>query len=666
MTLTKKLVGIAAAGAVVIAMGSQAAVAAPQSSQHQIPDNVPGFVAHASDVGATNGATKLHLTVWLQQPNEAALQSLLRSQYTPRSANYHHWLTPDQFATQFAATDEQVASVRDFLGSQGITVTSVPGNRLYVNATATVRQAEQAFNVSIDNYRWHGATYYANHAAPVIADPAGSLVSFVGGLDDAPAFRFAGSQPQPSTAVAYDALCGGFDTTKTLNFTDGTSRTFKGFVPCGYRGNQLRTAYGADAAGGPTGAGQTVAIVDAYGSPTLQQDVAAFAKDAGMDSEYPPQVTQLGPVGTANKKESRAQDPLGWQAEVTLDAEAVYAMAPRAQILVVAAPNNYADLDQAVNTVVVKHLANIVTNSWGYSTDIGPAGQAQRDERIFEQAAAEGIGLNFSSGDGGDEVAATGVKSVDFPASSPWVTAVGGTSLFLNSDNSYDFETGWGTNISKLAGCASSTPDDTTGFLTCSTYDDSSAADLGFDGGAGGGLSNIWQAQPWQSSAIGTDQAAGFGTVGTHRALPDVGMLADPYTGMAINITDLSAGDTKPEVEPYGGTSLASPLFAGVMALVDQARAQNHAGPAGLASQYLYNLPKGALRDVTPPPAGVGNTVSDDPSSFSLFYGSRYSGSLFAPTFNEDSSLATSTGWDDVTGVGSPDVPGFVTALSKK
>lgn len=665
MNLTRRLVGVAAASAIALAIGGQAAVAAPQSHQHGIPDNVPGFVKHATRVGATDSATTLHLTVWLQQPNESALQSLLRSQYTPHSANYHHWLTPEQFAARFSATPDQVASVRDFLASEGITVTSVPGNRLYVNATATMRQAEQAFNVSIDNYRWHGATYYANGAAPTVTGPAGSLISFVGGLDDAPAFQYARSRPQPSTAVVYDALCGDFDTTKTLHFTDGTSKEYKGFVPCGYNGAQLRKAYGADATDGLTGAGQTVAITDAYGSPTLQNDVAAFARDAGLYSTYKPKVTQLGPVGTANKKESPAQDPLGWQAEVTLDAEAVYAMAPEANILVLAAPNNYADLDQAINTVVVKHLADIVTNSWGYSTDIGPKGQAQRDERIFEQAAAEGIGLNFSSGDGGDEVAATGVKSVDFPASSPWVTAVGGTSLFLDSDGGYGFETGWGTNISKLAGCASSETDPVTGFLDCKVYDASSSANLGFDGGAGGGLSSIWTAQPWQSAAISRDTAAGFGTVGTHRAVPDVGMLADPYTGMAVNITDLSAGDTSPEIEPYGGTSLASPLFAGVMALVDQSRAENGQGHAGLASQYLYKLPKGAVRDVTAPPTGAGNQI-DDPDSFSLFYGSRYSGSLFAPTFNEDSSLATAPGWDDVTGVGSPYVPDFVTALSKK
>ena len=98
------------------------------------------------------------------------------------------------------------------------------------------------------------------------------------------------------------------------------------------------------------------------------------------------------------------------------------------------------------------------------------------------------------------------------------------------------------------------------------------------------------------------------------------------------------------------------------MALVDQQRAANGLAPAGLASQYLYNLPGGAVRDVSNPPSGVGN-ADGDANSFSLYYGSRYSGSFFNPTFNQDSSLATGSGWDDVTGVGSPNAPGFVAAL---
>jgi len=134
---------------------------------------------------------------------------------------------------------------------------------------------------------------------------------------------------------------------------------------------------------------------------------------------------------------------------------------------------------------------------------------------------------------------------------------------------------------------------------------------------------------------------------------------------MAIWITDRSVGDTAPESETYGGTSLATPMFAGIMADADQARADAGNGPAGLASQYLYDLPPGAVRDVLPPTFGNPN-MSDGsrPDSRSLFYGSFYSGSFFNLGFNSDTSLDTADGWDDVTGVGSPVAPAFVAALA--
>ena len=214
---------------------------------------------------------------------------------------------------------------------------------------------------------------------------------------------------------------------------------------------------------GIDGRGQTVAIVDAYGSPTILQDANAFAAQNGL----PPLVLGqnfdiVSPNGTANKHESQTQDPIGWQVEVTLDVEAVHAMAPGAKIVLVVAPTNRGDLDAAVNWVTIHHLANIVTNSWGISLDFMAPGRASRDERIFMQAAAEGIGINFSSGDDGDELS-TGVKTVDYPGSSPWVNAVGGTSLFLNSNNGYSFETGWGTNLQRLYTCAHYTTNGSTG-----------------------------------------------------------------------------------------------------------------------------------------------------------------------------------------------------------
>jgi subtilase family serine protease len=667
------IAGLVATLAIVAGASVHFAYANPSaSSSYKITGNTPGWVNKAQNLGATDATQTIDLTVWLKLHNEGQLQKQLHDLYTPGSGSYHQWVSQSQFNANYSPTAQEMKSVSNFLTAHGFTIDATAENNFYVKVSGTVAQAEQAFHVQINNYKYQGQTYRSNAADPTVNDTSGGNIANVTGLDDASDYQPANVRPaghagdgvSPDNAVIWQVLCGGLSTQKTINVSGSGSQTYTGFVPCGYNGDQLQKAYGVDklVAQGIDGRGQTVAITDAYGSPTILQDANAFSAKAGLPA------LQMGvnfdivtPNGIVNKHESRAQDPLGWQAEVTLDVEAVHAMAPGAKIVLVAAPNNYADLDEAINWVVIHHIANIVTNSWGLSTDLMDPGKASRDERIFMQAAAQGIGLNFSSGDNGDELANTGGKTVDYPASSPWVNAVGGTSLFLNGDNSYSFETGWGTNLQRLYSCASYTVNSTTGLRECDTYK-SAPLNYGFDGGAGGGLSYNFGGQPWQSSAIGGATAAGFGTVGTHRAVPDVSMLADPYTGMNVYITDLSAGDTKPEIEPYGGTSLASPLFAGVMALVDQQRAADGKGPAGLASQYLYNLPSGAVHDVTSP-SGVGNPVAGDPNAFSLYYGSRYSGRFFNPTFNEDSSLAVAAGWDDVTGVGTPDAPAFVAAL---
>ena len=648
--------------------------------------NTPGWVTKAQNLGATDSTQTLTLTVWLKLHNEDKLQQLLHDQYTKGSSSYHQWLTQDQFNTTYSPTSQEVNSVTNYLQAKGFTILGNADNNFYVKVSGTVAQAQKAFNVQINNYRFNGQTYRSNAADPSVNDTAGGNIANVTGLDDASYYHSFIQAPslsdgdgvQPNNAVQWDVLCGGFTTTKTLTVVDANGKTtgtptYKGFIPCGYGATQLQKAYGVDKLiqQGIDGSGQSIAIVDAYGSSSILQDANAYSKAYGLPALVDGQNFQLvTPPGIVNHPESRAQDPIGWQAEVTLDVENAHAIAPGAKIVLVAAPNNYADLDEAVNWVVVHHYASIVSNSWGLSADLANPGKASRDERIFMQAAAEGIGVNFSSGDCGDEATSPaadsqcgGAKSVDYPASSPWVTAVGGTSLFLNSDNSYNFETGWGNNETRLYVCASAVLDSATGLKSCTKYT-SAPLDFGFSGGAGGGLSYDYTAQSWQQGAIGGATAAGFGAVGTHRAVPDVSMLADPFTGSNVFITDHSVGDTQPEIEPYGGTSLACPLFSGMMALVDQVRASHGAGPAGLAAQYLYALPTGAVNDVGNPPAGVGNPVSGVPTAFALYYGSRYSGKFYVPTFNQDSSLAVGQGWDDVTGVGTPNGANFVNAVA--
>ena len=190
----------------------------------------------------------------------------------------------------------------------------------------------------------------------------------------------------------------------------------------------------------------------------------------------PSQLVQVVPPGIYRRPQNPRQDPQGWYGEETLDVEAVHGMAPAAKIVFVGAPNNYRDLDAAMNHVVDRQLAQIVTNSYGFPTELLPRGYVKPLEDTLIQAAIEGIGVYFSSGDNGDETARFGFATPDWPAVSPWVTAVGGTALGVGQANTRVLETGWGTSNYN---CNTTT-------LACTR--------TGWLYGAGGGVSRLFAA----------------------------------------------------------------------------------------------------------------------------------------------------------------------------
>ena len=388
-------------------------------------------------------------------------------------------------------------------------------------------------------------------------------------------------------------------------------------APWAVRGNtpaQIKSAYGID--GTYDGSGQTVAIIDAYASPTILDDVNRWSLNRGLPTMDAHQLVQVVAPGTFRRPQNPRQDPQGWAGEETLDVEAVHGMAPGAKIVYVGAPNNYQDLDAAMNHVVDKHLAQIVTNSYGFSTELLPHGFVKPFEDTLIQAALEGIGVYFSSGDNGDETANVGYATPDWPASSPSVTAVGGTALGVGAAGNRVIETGWGTSDYNC--------DPTT--LACTR--------TGWLYGAGGGISRLFARPSYQSSL-----AAGAG-----RAVPDVSALADPQTGLLVGQTQTFPDGTYYDEYRIGGTSLASPIFAGLMALADQAAGAPH----GFANPLFYANP-GAFYDVQSVKTAVArrNYVNGVDASAGTADKLRtlddYSGS---PTQH------TNPGWDNVTGLG--------------
>jgi subtilase family serine protease len=633
--ISVSVLAAAALGAAVAGLGSPAQAAA---KTHTLPGSVPAWATAAHKAGAADASTQVDFRVYLDWRGGTAAADYARAATTPGSASYGKFLTPAQFDARFAPSSASVDAVKTWLRSQGFTVGHVPSNSKYVEALGTVGQAAKAFSTSFADYRVDGQTLRSNATPLVLPDSLANVVGVIG-LDESAALVHHDAQPgsNPPPVFKNAGPCSAYWGEKTVTNSptpDGTAlpASPSAFAPCGYAGAQLQGAYGMSGAigSGNDGSGVTVAVIDAYASPTIVQDVEKYSSLHGLPPLGNNFSQQVAP-GTFRVPDNRAQSPGGWSGEETLDIEAVHTMAPGAKILYVGAPNNYQDLDAAMNWVVSRHAADIVTNSYGWSSEALPKGYIKPVEDMFVQAATEGMSLFFSSGDNADETDAVAgaAPTPDWPASSPWVTAVGGTALGVAQDNSRLFELGWETTRSKLDTAT------TTWQTPTWLY------------GSGGGTSHLF-AQPWYQQGVVPDAIAKTYGGPAMRVVPDVSAVGDPTTGMLVGQTQtFPDGHTAYSEYRIGGTSLSSPLYAGMFAL-----AQQKAGHAfGLANPALYSAAAHDItkadRDTYPGAVRVDYANGVDATD-GYSYTARY--------FDQDEGLTihVRNGYDDVTGVGSP------------
>jgi subtilase family serine protease len=587
--------------------------------------SAPDWATAADYVGTANSSTDVGFRVYLGWTDPAGAAAMANAVSDPTSPSYGHYLSPAQFRKQFAPAAANVAQVQNWLRSQGFSLTYSPKNGHYVSAEGSVAQLQAAFGVSFGNYLVHGQVVRAPSSDVSVPSSIANVVRAVIGLDES--YQFVQTQHRVDSNAPPSA---GFRNAPPLSaywaqllspyaFPSGFTAVQLPSTPwviTGATPDQIKGAYGIS---GYDGSGQTVAIIDAYASPTILQDVNQWSLNRGLPTMTPGQLVQVVPPGVYNRPQNPRQDPQGWYGEETLDVEAVHGMAPAAKIVYVGAPNNYQDLDAAMNHVVDEHLAQIVTNSYGFNTELLPKGYIKPLEDTLIQAAIEGIGVYFSSGDNGDETSTQGYATTDWPASSPWVTAVGGTALGVSASNTRALETGWGTSS---YGCNKTT-------LVCTR--------AGWLYGAGGGVSVLFSEPEYQSNA---------GLKLSGRGVPDVAALADPQTGLLVGQTQTFPDGAYYDEYRIGGTSLASPIFAGLMALADQKAGHPH----GFANPLFYANPT-AFYDVGSVKTAVarrnfvnGVDASNGTSDFLRTF-DDYSGS---PTQH------TGPGWDNVTGLGSP------------
>lgn len=382
-------------------------------------------------------------------------------------------------------------------------------------------------------------------------------------------------------------------------------------IPC-YTLQLFRQAYDLTSLTnrGFTGKGQTIVIIDSFGSPTALSDLQQF--DAAYGLPDPPSFQQLAPIGSVPFDPTNS-DQRGWAEETSLDVQWSHAMAPDANIVVLTSPvsetqgvQGMPEFLQLEQFALDHHLGKIISQSWGTTenTLFTPDGQKVLDgfNAFYQRAALNGMSVFASAGDAG-----TGnpdvngnifpFPTVGFPASSPWLTAVGGTSLFTDANGNYQNETVWNDRVGSATG---------------------------------GGVSQTFHEPFYQFLLPKSDQQLLNG----HRGLPDIAMNADPRTPVPVFLGFLGS---RSGFRLFGGTSEGSPVWAGLTAVANQFVGH----PVGFLNPVLYALgfnqhvAANVFHDIT-----VGNN-SQPP----------------IPGFN------ATPGWDATTGWGTPIVQPLFQAL---
>ncbi|OIJ98035.1 S53 family peptidase [Streptomyces colonosanans] len=613
-----------------LALGISAAHAANSPDRDALAGTKPAWATAVADKGATSDNTKVTARVYLAGRDAAGLTAFAKAVSDPNSPMYGKYLSAQQARAHFGATKAQIAAVTNWLKASGLKVTGT--TQRYIAVTGDAAAVHKAFGTRLHNYAKGKRTYRAPAQTASVPASLDGAVLTVTGLDNAPhKANHKDTLPPPDDVFRNS---GPFSSYHGSTVATTLPKAYGQQIPYavkGYTGKQLRAAYGA---GQATGKGVTVAITDAYASPTIAQDAAAYAGKNGDAPYAKRQLTQVLPSDYTDTEECGAA---GWYGEETLDVEAVHAVAPKANIVYVGAASCYDDaLIDSLGKIVDGHLADIVSNSWGDIEANETPDVAAAYDQVFQLGAVQGIGFYFSSGDDGDEIANTGTKQVDTPANSAWVTAVGGTSLAVGKGDTYLWETGWGTQKATLAPGGKSW------------------TNFQFNSGAGGGTSRTVPQPFYQKGVVPNSLATAYSRAG-NRVVPDIAAIADPNTGFLVGQTQ-TFPDGSQQYSEYriGGTSLAAPVIAAVQALAQQERGK----PIGFANPAIYDrYGSKVYHDVVDTPTGKQLAVArvDYANAFDATDGLLTS----VRALGKDSSLKAVRGYDDVTGVGSP-APGYV------
>lgn len=480
----------------------------------------------ARAVGATNPEERVEVTVVLRSHSVTPMATILEAMGS-QLPQARQVVSRADFEAANSADPQDIAKVEDFAHAHNLDIVQISAPRRSIVLSGTVADLNTAFGVQLTDYTHAGGTYRGRTGSVHVPPELVPLVEGVFGLDDRP-------QAQPHFRLLESHAQAAVQPHASGNIA--------------YTPNQIAQLY--DFPAGVTGQGQTVAIIELGGGYRVK-DLNTYFSQLGITS---PKVVAVSVDKAHNKPTGTANGPDG---EVMLDIEVVGAIAPAAHIVVYFAPNTDRGFLDAITTAIHDnvHKPSVISISWGGPEASWTAQALQTFDAAFQSAATLGVTVCCASGDNGSSDGLTdNLAHVDFPASSPYVLACGGTQL-----------SGTGNTISSEV-----------------VWND------GANGGAtGGGVSDVFPLPTWQNAAHVPPSVNPGNKVG--RGVPDVAGDADPASGYKVQVDGQQA--------VFGGTSAVAPLWAALTALINQQLGK----PVGYLNPLLYgNLAgQGVCHDIT-------------------------------------------------------------------
>jgi subtilase family serine protease len=646
----RRLVSLAAATATAASMTivslTGSAQAAPRQVYLRLAGSAVPFASQGRATGAVAGAARLTIQVWLRPGHLAAAQRYAMAVSTPGSNLFHRYLSPDGYTARFGASRAAGRAVESWLRSRDFTGIHADAQRNYVRGTGTAAAIDAAFKTQLENYRSsaevNAGPYQlrANNRALAIPASLSRYVIGVTGLDNAAARLPLIRAPRQRRATAGQPKtpCSQYYGQHYISgLPEQFGRTSFPTQICGYQPAQMRAAYGVNMTN--NGRGQTVSLVEQGLAPDMFATLQDYAKAGHFTAPSPHRYAELS-LG-----KNTCGDP--FNVEEQLDVETSYDMAPGVNQLVIGGDScdngdfgNQglfdADIVNIDGTAGSNHpLSTISSNSWGPGNDTQPAILTNIMHAYLVRAAAQGVGMYFASGD------SSGVETPDDPFS----ILVGGTSLGIGKNNQRLFETGWSAGRSVIS--------------------HGQWVLQGEDGATSGGPSLIWAQPGYQRGVVPKALATAPGNRrGLVRSEPDLAADADPFTGFATGLLVFPKNKPPAFTEfPVGGTSMASPLVAGIVA--DAQQGQHTA--FGFSNPVLYLLSgTPALRDTLP---STSRTPGQFRGEVCNVQSCRATLLITFDDQNPDMSgytgQVTSKGYDNMTGIGTPRGQRFVNALRR-